>query len=194
MKNEEVSLMTKTVLAESLKKAMAKKPFQKITVSELIRDCDMNRNTFYYHFEDIHALLRWLLKHEAIEVMKNFDYLVDYKEALTFLLDYIDKNAYMINGIRDIYISGEFKRYFFSDFMCIILPVIKQAETIAGKNIDDDYREFLGHFYMDAISGALTNHIQNKTKRSHDEEVKYISNSLWYSLLGVLSEGNGTTK
>lgn len=194
MKNEEVSLMTKKTLAESLKKVMTRKPFQKITVSELIQDCGMNRNTFYYHFEDIYALLRWLLKQEAVEVMKHYDYLVDYKEALAFLLEYIDKNDYMINGIRDIYITGEFKRYFFSDFMYIILPVIQQAETITGKNIDENYKEFLGHFYMDAISGAIINHIQNKTQRTHDEEIRYISNTLWYSLLGVLNEGTERIK
>lgn len=193
MKNEEVSLMTKKALAESLKKAMTKKPFQKITVSELIKDCNMNRNTFYYHFEDIYELLRWLLKQEAVEVMKHFDYLVDYKEALAFLLKYIDQNDYMLNGIRDIYITGEFKRYFFADFMDIIRPVVQQVETMTGKTIDDDYREFLSHFYMDAIAGALVNHIQNKTKRTHDEEIKYISDTLWYSLLGILSEGKGTS-
>ena len=50
MKNEEISLQTKKALSQSLKKAMEKKPFSKITVSELIKDCNINRNTFYYHF------------------------------------------------------------------------------------------------------------------------------------------------
>ena len=121
--------------------------------------------------------------------MKHFDYLVDYKEALSFMLKYIDQNNYMINGIRDIYITGEFKRYFFADFMDIIRPVIKQAEIMTGKAIDDDYREFLSHFYMDAIAGALINHIQNKTKRTNTEEINYISNTLWFSLLGILNAG-----
>ena len=57
MKHEEISLNTKKALAEALKLAMKKKPFQKITVSELIEACHVNRKTFYYHFEDIYALL-----------------------------------------------------------------------------------------------------------------------------------------
>ena len=33
---------------------MKQKPFSKITVSELIRECNVNRKTLYYHFEDIY--------------------------------------------------------------------------------------------------------------------------------------------
>ena len=40
---------------------MEKKPLSKITVSEIIADCNVNRRTFYYHFDDIYALLKWVL-------------------------------------------------------------------------------------------------------------------------------------
>ena len=58
MTHKEISLNTKKKLASALKQAMKKKPFGKITVSELIKTCGINRNTFYYHFEDIYALLK----------------------------------------------------------------------------------------------------------------------------------------
>ena len=48
----------KKTLAVSLKRFMEKKPLSKITVSEIIADCGVNRKTFYYHFEDIYALLK----------------------------------------------------------------------------------------------------------------------------------------
>lgn len=38
-------------------------PFEKITVSMLIRECNISRNTFYYHYPDIYALLdAWISK------------------------------------------------------------------------------------------------------------------------------------
>ena len=46
------------------KKAMEKKTLSKITVSELIAECNVNRKTFYYHFDDIYALLKWTLEEE----------------------------------------------------------------------------------------------------------------------------------
>ena len=62
MKHEITSYNTKRTLADSLKKAMQIKPFSKISVSEIIRDCGLNRKTFYYHFEDIYALLKWMFE------------------------------------------------------------------------------------------------------------------------------------
>ncbi len=61
---------------------MQTKPFSKITVSELIADCGLNRKTFYYHFQDMRDLLRWTLRQEAVEVVKSFDLQNDYEAAI----------------------------------------------------------------------------------------------------------------
>ena len=79
MKHSVTTYNTKKMLAESLKRAMKQKSFSRITVSEIIQDRGVNRKTFYYHFEDIYALLKWMLDEEAIEVVKHFDLLVDYE-------------------------------------------------------------------------------------------------------------------
>ena len=120
MKHEEISLNTKRMLAASLKKFMAKKPFSKITVSELIADCDINRNTFYYHFEDIYALLRWMLETEAIEVVKQFDLITDYEEAINFVMDYVEANDHILNCAYDSIGREEMKRFFYPEFTGII--------------------------------------------------------------------------
>ena len=46
MKQEEATLQTKKLLAGSLKRFMEKKPLSKITVSEIITDCNVNRKPF----------------------------------------------------------------------------------------------------------------------------------------------------
>ena len=53
MKHEITTYNTKKLLSQSLKKAMKAKAFSKITVSEIIKDCGINRKTFYYHFEEL---------------------------------------------------------------------------------------------------------------------------------------------
>lgn len=72
---------------------MKHKAFSKITVSELIKECDLNRKTFYYHFEDIYGLLKWMLEQEAFEVVKLFDLLTDFRDAFNFIFDYIEENG-----------------------------------------------------------------------------------------------------
>ena len=73
MKQKEISLTTKKELAAALKTLMTRKPLTKITVRELTEECGLNRNSFYYHFEDIFALFKWMLEAEAVEVVKQYD-------------------------------------------------------------------------------------------------------------------------
>ena len=89
MTHEEQSLQTKKALAASLKKLLAHKSFSRITVTEIIEDCGLNRKTFYYHFEDIYGLLRWMLEQDLLSVILSFDLTTDYEQALTYAIDYI---------------------------------------------------------------------------------------------------------
>ena len=56
-----MSKFTKQALIESFLKISAEKPIEKITVRDIVEDCGVNRNTFYYHFADIYALIETLL-------------------------------------------------------------------------------------------------------------------------------------
>lgn len=47
---------TKKAIFESFLALAAKKPLEKITVRDIVDHCGINRNTFYYHFQDIYAV------------------------------------------------------------------------------------------------------------------------------------------
>ena len=115
MKYEITSLNTKKLFAEALKKIILQKSFSKVTVSELIRECGVNRKTFYYHFSDVYDLLKWTLEQEAIDVVKNFDLIVDYEEAILFVIEYIKVNNKFLNNIYDSLGRDELKRFFYTE-------------------------------------------------------------------------------
>ena len=52
-----MSSSTKKAIIESFLYLASKKPLEKITVRDIVDDCGINRNTFYYHFQDIFAVL-----------------------------------------------------------------------------------------------------------------------------------------
>ncbi len=57
MRESRKTLYTKRTLEDGLIELMKAKPFDKITVTELCAHCDINRSTFYMHYEDVYALL-----------------------------------------------------------------------------------------------------------------------------------------
>lgn len=187
MTHEEASLQTKTMLCTSLKKIMKHKPFSKITVSELIKDCNLNRKTFYYHFEDIYGLLKWMLEQEAFEVVRQFDLLLDYKDAFNFVLDYVNENAYFLNCIYDSVGRDQLKRFFYKDFIGLIEKIIRDTEEWMQISIDDHYRYFLCNFYTEAIAGMLITLFQHPEICDREKTFEYFSVILNNSLPAVLA-------
>ncbi len=193
MTHEESSLQTKTMLCASLKEIMKHKPFSKITVSELIKACNLNRKTFYYHFEDIYGLLKWMLEQEAIEVVKQFDLISDYEEAFNFVMDYVKNNAYFLNCIYDSVGRDELKRFFYQDFICITGKIIDDYEKSLHLSLSDSFRTFVINFYTEAIAGMVINIFQNYNSTEHTFEqcdnkqtVDYISVIIKTSLPALL--------
>ena len=44
------SSITKQALAAALKSLMREMPFERVSVSHICQKCNMNRQSFYYHF------------------------------------------------------------------------------------------------------------------------------------------------
>ena len=67
---------TKKAIVESFLHLAGKKPLDKITVRDIVDDCGINRNTFYYYFQDIYAVLEDILG-EFIRVLPSEQSLCD---------------------------------------------------------------------------------------------------------------------
>lgn len=175
MTHNETSLQTKKALCTALKNAMKHKSFSKITVSELIQDCSLNRKTFYYHFQDIYDLLKWMLEQEAFEVVKEFDLLNDCNDAFKFVIDYVENNSFFLNCIYDSVGRDELKRFFYNDFIGVVDSMIRSTEKQLDINIPDEFRSFLCDFYTEGIAGMLINLFQHPDKYTKTDLLKYLS-------------------
>lgn len=188
MTNEEMSLKTRRTLAEALKRAMERKKLSKITVSELIAACNINRKTFYYHFQNVYDLLRWMLEQEAIEVVKNFDLVVDTEEALRFVMNYVDNNRHIINGAFDSMGYEEIKRFFYNDLFSVFFGAIEQGEERLGVKVEPQFKEFLATFYTEASAGLLIEWAKNRTSQDREIVLQNLLSIYKISIPAVLAE------
>lgn len=187
MKHEITTLHTKQMLAASLKGFMEKKPLSKITVSEIIADCGVNRKTFYYHFEDIYSLLKWMLEEEAVNVVRQFDLLVDYREAVLFVMRYVRENKHLLCCAYDSMGRDEMKRFFYADFIGITREVVQNAEQRLGVHAEKQFKEFLAHFYTEAIAGLLIDEFTDKEGHNPEKAADYLALVLEHALPSVLA-------
>lgn len=186
MKHEEMVLKTKQSMAASLKKLVTEKPLSKITISDIIKDCDVNRKTFYYHFEDIYDLLRWMLEEEAVNVVKHYDLLTEYKDAILFTMDYVEKNDFILNCIVDSIGHDELRRFLYNDFISLIRSIITDFEQVLDVRIEKQFEDFLADFYTGALANLLINWLKDTTCYTRQEVIDNITLIFKESLPGIL--------
>ena len=189
MTHEEMSLHTRQAMACSLRKFMELKPLSQITVSEICADCNLNRKTFYYHFEDIYNLLHWLLEQEALLIVKEFHMPQDYDKIIGFVLDYVDANSHILNCMYDSLGREGKKRFFFADFRMYINTIIEEAEAEASLTLDSNYRQFLCDFYISALTGILLDWFIDRSIRTREDMTTYLTLALKTSIKSAVIGG-----
>lgn len=188
LKYQAASLKTKRALAESLKKLMRAKPFSKITVTEIVNDCGVNRKTFYYHFEDIYALLRWIFEEEAVNIIRKFYLLNDYDEAMEFIYEYISENQDLLRNAYDAFGSVELSSFFHMSFVGLNESLIESVEQKMHKRLPERTREYLCEFLTEASGGLLLNIISGNMHFDRSKDMMPVSSIIWASIVGVLTE------
>ena len=58
---------TKLWIADAMKRLLVKKPLEKIFVTEICREAEIERPTFYYHFQDKYDLMAWIFCQRTLQ-------------------------------------------------------------------------------------------------------------------------------
>ena len=175
MKHEVTTLNTKKMLPASLKHCMEKKSLSKITVTDIVTDCGLNRKTFYYHFQDVPDLLKWTLEQEAVDVVKQFDLLNELEEALRFAVRYIRENSHMINCAYDSIGRDELKRFLNHDFQSIVMSIVEQIERKENVHSDPDAKKIICNFYTEGMAGELVDLLKSRDAAQDEKSIRCIS-------------------
>ena len=89
----------KREIKNSFIKLLTERPISQITVKDIVEDCGVNRNSFYYHFQDIPSLLEEIIVEMTAKVIENLPEESTFEEKVTAALEEINLNKRMIYHI-----------------------------------------------------------------------------------------------
>ena len=89
----------KREIKNSFIKLLTERPISQITVKDIVEDCGVNRNSFYYHFQDIPSLLEEIIVEMTAKVIENLPEESTFEEKVTAALQEINLNKRMIYHI-----------------------------------------------------------------------------------------------
>lgn len=88
---------TKQAIAEAFRSLLEKRSIEKITVKDIVAECGVNRQTFYYHFHDIYDLMEWALAQDIGKYAeRNLTPECDWQEQIRLLFHYFYLHRVMI--------------------------------------------------------------------------------------------------
>ena len=64
------SEITRQAIITSTKALACSKPFQKVSVTEIVQRCGINRNTFYYYFTDKYDVITSIFNQELLPILE----------------------------------------------------------------------------------------------------------------------------
>lgn len=157
---------TQKALMASFAKLLNEKPFDKITVQDIVDDCGVNRNTFYYHFQDIYDLIDWIYKNETEKFLKENDTYETWQQGVRALFEYALANkSFILNTYHSISKEYLIEHLYQVTYNLLINVVEEQAK---GMHVDEKYKKFIADFYKYAFVGMAIDWIDQGM--NHDYE------------------------
>lgn len=187
MNHEEMNQRTEAVLIGTFKALMLKKPMNKITVSELVEECGINRKTFYYHFEDIRDMLHKMLRQDIEAIFSRGDLITDHDLIINSVLDYIEQNKVILKNMISCIGRAELDLFLNSNVNKPIYSLVCETEQKQNLSVGDEYKRFLADFFTRAVSGVLIDWIENRADRNKEQIKQYLFTTLSTAIPAALN-------
>ena len=170
---------TKKAIMNAFIELLNERSFEKITVTDIVNRCKINRNTFYYYYQDIYDVLEELLSSEADRIIRQHKKYDSWQDELKLATGFARLNKRAINHIYRSMERAMFEKY----LQKIIETPIRDYIDIQAKNIECTKadKEALAKFYTNAIVLLLVNWVNDGMKREFND---------FLTRLGILLEGS----
>lgn len=154
-----MSNITKKAIANALKELLLEKRLNKITVADIAEKCEINRQTFYYHFQDIYDLVEWICIEDTEQVLKSNRTYETWQEGFLAIFELAKKDKPFITNIYHSASYENLQQYLYR----LVEPLLKGVITEVAKNyvVKDGEVEFVVNFYKYAFVGLLIDWVRN---------------------------------
>lgn len=146
------SNITKKALAQSLKELGSAKILDKITVADITEHCGVNRQTFYYHFDDKYELLNWIYTEELFKPLTKDMNFFNWGDKLIELFKYMkNMKSFFMNTIKS-------SNNFFADYMNRVLvellhKAIKDLDLY--NHLEEREKDIYARFFAYGLTGVI---------------------------------------
>ena len=182
---------TKRAMAMSLKQLMVQKPLEKISIREIMEGCGMKRQNFYYHFEDIYDLVKWMFREEAVSLLREQEGAMFWQDGLLRLFRYLRENQ----AVCQCALSSLGRKFLMDFFMAEIYPmadhVADQLVAQMGCSKEEANIDMLVQFYIIALAGVIESWLMGDLDYTPEELISFADTMITDHIRGAMLRMSG---
>ena len=165
-----------TRLENAFLKLIEEKPFSKITVNDIVKEAGVHRNTFYYHYQSIPAMLSEICRRMTD---KMFDIYQNVQSPADCILPLVKYSLAHRTAILHIFESEA--RSILMDYVRRIgrFSIEQYIDTVTEKiGISRSDRQIMIRFYTAGVVGVWTEWVEEGIETDSSEDFVRIGNIL----------------
>ena len=144
---------TKNLIKQEFIKLLNKKSLHNITVTEIAKQCKIERKTFYYHYENLPQLVKEIFDEELEDVIEEFNETLSWEESFISATKFILENKKVVKHMYESDYKVELEKYIFSISGEIMRKYVRRvAKDTKAQEIDI---KLIAFFYQCALSSSL---------------------------------------
>lgn len=148
-----MSNLTEKAIKAAAMKLLNEKPMNQITVKDIVEDCGINRNSFYYHFRDLPSLIESMILEQAEELIAQYPSITSMEECLDAAVSFAMNNRkaamHIYNSVsRDVY-----EQYLWR--VCEHVVTVYLDSVVPREEISDFDREVIINYYKCECFGQI---------------------------------------
>lgn len=152
----------KEAIAEAARTLLLEKKVKKLTVKDIVEECHITRQTFYYHFEGIPELFRWIMEKDSEQLMRQCLAQKDDESALRYLLTVaIGLRPYVERGVQSNY-GKELEQLLIEFIYDFFEQIMERTDRYAHLSYSE--RKFVLRYHSGAIIGILQSWTKEDTE------------------------------
>lgn len=146
-----MSQFTKKAIVETFMNLIKEQSLDKITVKDIVETCGVNRNTFYYYYQDIYDLIDDIFTTETKRVIEDTATYANWYDELREVAKLIVENRVAIKHIYDSKSRDVLDAYL--DSICSKLIRSYVDRQAADLNASERDKDFVASFYGHSLVG-----------------------------------------
>ena len=159
--------ITKRAIQEAFLAVLNEKSLGKITVKDITDRCGINRNTFYYHYQDIPALLEEICQIQVDKLVNKYPKLNSVEECLDAAMQIVMDNK---RAVMHIYNSDNRNTYVSSLWrMCEATVTTYFNTAFTDDRLSPEDRQLLIRYHKCECFGLILDWINNGLREDYVE-------------------------